>query len=184
MSQRLGLSFSHVGIFVNDIAKMEAFYTRHLEFTVTDRGRLDGPHGPVELMFLSRNPDEHHQIVMATGRPDKLDFNVVNQISMRADSLATLKNFHARLCEAEVREMTPVTHGNAMSIYFRDPEGNRLEIFIDSPWYVTQPMRVPLPIEMPEAELMQWVEGHARKLPGFRPRAEWRAEMARKMGVA
>lgn len=184
MSQRLGLSFSHVGIFVNDIAKMEAFYTRQLEFTVTDRGQLSGPHGPVELMFLSRNPDEHHQIVMATGRPDKLDFNVVNQISMRADSLATLKNFHARLCEAEVREMTPVTHGNAMSIYFRDPEGNRLEIFIDSPWYVTQPMRVTLPIEMPEAELMQWVEGHARKLPGFRPRAEWRAEMARKMGVA
>jgi catechol-2,3-dioxygenase len=184
MSQRLGLSFSHVGIFVNDIAKMEAFYTRQLEFTVTDRGQLSGPHGPVELMFLSRNPDEHHQIVMATGRPDKLDFNVVNQISMRADSLATLKNFHARLREAEVREMTPVTHGNAMSIYFRDPEGNRLEIFIDSPWYVTQPMRVDLPIEMPEAELMQWVEGHARKLPGFRPRAEWRAEMARKMGVA
>lgn len=178
-----GLAFSHVGIFVSDIAKMEAFYTRYLGFFVTDRGTLAGPHGPVQLVFLSRDPDEHHQIVLASGRPHEIDFNVVNQISLRADSLASLKRFHADLVQAEVKEMSPVTHGNAMSIYFRDPEGNRLEIFIDSPWYVTQPMRVPLPLEMPDAELMQWVEGHAKKLPGFRPRSEWRAEMARKMGM-
>jgi catechol 2,3-dioxygenase-like lactoylglutathione lyase family enzyme len=184
MPQAPGLAFSHVGIFVNDIVAMEAFYTRHLGFTVTDRGNLSGPHGAVGLVFLSRNPDEHHQIVMVTGRPEQVDFNVVNQISLRADSLATLKAMHAELKAAEVREMMPVTHGNAMSVYFRDPEGNRLEIFIDTPWYVTQPMRVMLPIEMPEPELMQWVEEHARKLPGFRPRTEWRAEMARKMGLA
>jgi catechol 2,3-dioxygenase-like lactoylglutathione lyase family enzyme len=184
MPQRPGLAFSHVGIFVSDIAAMEAFYTRQLEFTVTDRGQLPGPKGPVDLAFLSRDPDEHHQIVMASGRPAELNFNVVNQISLRADSLATLKAFHARLNAAGVREMLPVTHGNAMSVYFRDPEGNRLEIFIDTPWYVTQPMRVTLPIELPEGELMQWMEEHARKLPGFRPRAQWRAEMARRMGIS
>jgi catechol-2,3-dioxygenase len=183
MPQRPGLAFSHVGIFVNDIAAMEAFYTQQLEFTATDRGQLPGPKGQIDLVFLSRDPDEHHQIVMASGRPDDLDFNVVNQISLRADSLATLKAFHARL-KGQVSEMLPVTHGNAMSIYFRDPEGNRLEIFIDTPWYVTQPMRVPLPIEMPEGELMQWAEEHARKLPGFKPRGEWRAEMARRMGIS
>lgn len=183
MPTRPGLSFSHVGIFVTDIAAMEAFYTRYLEFTVTDRGDLPGPQGPIGLVFLSRDPDEHHQIVLASGRPTDLNFNVVNQISLRADSLATLKNFHARLQDAPVSEMMPVTHGNAASLYFRDPEKNRLEIFIDTPWYVTQPMRVPLPIEMPEPELMHWIEGHASKLPGFKPRSEWRAEMARKMGL-
>jgi len=182
MAQRPGLAFSHVGIFVNQMAAMEAFYTRQLEFTVTDRGQLPGPHGPVDLVFLSRDPDEHHQIVLAGGRPESIGFNVVNQISLRADSLGTLKAFHARLKD-QVSEMLPVTHGNAMSIYFRDPEGNRLEVFIDTPWYVTQPMRVALPIELPEAELMQWAEQHARTLPGFRPRAEWRAEMVRRMGI-
>ena len=184
MSKTPGLSFSHVGIYVTDIKAMEDFYTRYLGFTVTDRGTLPTPHGEVGLVFLSRNPDEHHQIVMATGRPEG-SFNTVNQISLRADSLTTLKGFHAKLMDgAPISEMSPVTHGNAMSIYFRDPEGNRVELFIDTPWYVSQPMRVILPIEMPEAELMQWVEGHASKLPGFKPRAEWRAEMARKMGLA
>jgi hypothetical protein len=31
---------------------------------------------------------------------------------------------------------------------------------------------------------MAWAEQHARALPGFKPRAQWRAEMARRMGVA
>ena len=46
---------------------MEGFYTRLLGFTVTDRGQLQGAAGPVSLVFLSRDPDEHHQIVLATG---------------------------------------------------------------------------------------------------------------------
>ena len=39
---RTGFSFSHFGMYVNDIARMEGFYTRILEFTVTDRGQLAG----------------------------------------------------------------------------------------------------------------------------------------------
>src|SRR5690606_35844450 len=58
---RPGLTFSHMGIYVTDVARMEDFYTRLLEFTVTDRGELDTPNGPVFLVFLSRDPDEHHQ---------------------------------------------------------------------------------------------------------------------------
>ncbi len=33
----------------------------------------------------------------------------------------------------------PITHGNAWSIYFSDPEGNGIEIFTDSPWHIEQP---------------------------------------------
>lgn len=32
--------------------------------------------------------------------------------------------------------------------------------------------------------LMQRLEAHARTLPGFQSRAQWLAEMARRMGVA
>jgi hypothetical protein len=42
---------------------------------------------------------------------------------------------------------------------------------------------VPAPFELPESELLAWAERHARTLPGFRPRAEWRREMARRMGL-
>jgi catechol 2,3-dioxygenase-like lactoylglutathione lyase family enzyme len=183
-TKRTGLTLSHMGFYVSDMAKVEDFYTRVLEFTVTDRGTLPSPRGPVSLVFLSRNPAVHHQIVLATGRPEQLPFNPINQISFEADSLATLKRFHRRFVEEGMEEITPVTHGNAISFYARDPEGNRLEIFIDTAWYVDQPMRVSVDFTLPDTQLLAEVERHASTLPGFRPRAEWEKEMAARMGIA
>ena len=180
---RPGLTFSHVGFFVTDITAMEDFYTRVLEFTVTDRGKLTGPSGPMHLVFLSRDPDEHHQIVLITGRPSEISFNVINQISLKADSLATLKEMHRRVQVEGMHEITPVTHGNSLSIYMRDPEGNRLELYLDLPWYVLQPLRVQVDLTLPDDVIMANAETHARSLPGFKSRSEWRAEMARRMGV-
>ncbi|CAN0628318.1 Glyoxalase/bleomycin resistance protein/dioxygenase [Burkholderia multivorans] len=181
---RRGLSLSHMGFYVGDLAREEDFYSRVMEFTVTDRGTLQTPQGEVRLVFLSRDPAVHHQVVLASGRPEHLAFNPINQISFEADSLATLRQFHARFVSEGLEEIRPVTHGNAISIYARDPEGNRLELFIDTPWYVDQPMRVPVDFDLPDAELMAAVEHHARALPGFRPRSDWQAEMAVRMGLA
>jgi catechol 2,3-dioxygenase-like lactoylglutathione lyase family enzyme len=183
MSQRRGLTFSHVGFFVTDLERQVDFYSRVLEFTITDRGFLEGAKGPMQLVFLSRDPDEHHQIVLITGRPAEVSFNVINQISLKADSLQTLIDFHQRLQNTAATEIVPVTHGNALSVYCRDPEGNRIELYVDTPWYVSQPCRIPAPFDLPADELMAWAERHARTLPGFRPRSEWRAEIARQMGV-
>jgi catechol 2,3-dioxygenase-like lactoylglutathione lyase family enzyme len=179
-----GLTFSHVGIFVSDIARMEDFYTRVLEFTVTDRGELAGPAGPLSLVFLSRDPDEHHQIVLVSGRPEDVPFNVINQLSLKADSLATLKEMHHRVQTECMPGITPVTHGNALSIYVHDPEGNRLELYIDLPWYVSQPLRLPVDLTLPDDAILANAEAHARSLPGFKPRSQWRVEMARRMGLA
>ena len=178
-----GLRFTHIGIYVHDIDAMAAFYKKFMEFTETDRGELvDETGNPTRIVFLSRDPDEHHQIVLVAGRPKTLEFNPINQISLKADSIETLQVFHRGLKTAPVSDVAPVTHGNALSVYFRDPEGNRLEVYIDMPWYVSQPCRVAAPMELPAEDLMKWVETHARTLPGFRPRAEWRQEMAQLMG--
>ena len=90
---------------------------------------------------------------------------------------------HARLQACGAAEITPITHGNALSVYARDPEGNRLELFVDLPWYVNQPLAQALDLSLDDAALMMAAEAHARSLPGFRPRSEWRAEMARRMGL-
>jgi catechol 2,3-dioxygenase-like lactoylglutathione lyase family enzyme len=181
---RPGLAFSHVGLYVIDIARMEDFYTRVLEFTVTDRGQLTTPHGPVELVFLSRDPDEHHQIVMVSGRPPEAQFNPINQISFRAPTLDALRTLRRRLDGERATELIEATHGNAISVYFRDPEGNRVEVFFDTPWYCRQPLREPIDLELPDAELMARAEAIARATPDFKPRAQWVAEMRARMGVA
>jgi catechol-2,3-dioxygenase len=178
-----GIAFSHVGIHVADLKGMEGFYTRLLGLVVTDRGRLDTPRGPVDLVFLSGNPDEHHQVVLCSGRPPDLAFNVINQLSFRVETVAALREVHGRLRSEPVSEIAPVTHGNAVSVYFRDPEGNRIELFCDTPWHVTQPMREPIDLSLPDETLMGVLEAQARRMPGFRPRSEWRAEMARRMGA-
>ena len=54
------VAFSHVGLFVHDLALMVDFHHRVLGFTITDRGELETPAGRVELVFPSRDPREHH----------------------------------------------------------------------------------------------------------------------------
>jgi len=181
---RPGLTFSHFGVFARDLARMEAFYTDMLGFTVTDRGRIERPAGTVDLVFLSRDPDEHHQIVLASGRPEEIGFNVINQISLKADSLPTLQALFRRLRDSGVTGLAPITHGNALSVYAPDPEGNRLELYVDLPWYVTQPVVMPVDLDRDAQDILNSAEAHARSLPGFMPREQWRAEMARRMGLS
>ena len=170
-------SFSHMGIFVTDPARMEDFYTRVLGFAVTDRGPL----GSLSLVFLSRDPREHHQIVLASGRPASGGFNPINQMSFRMADFAGLREMHRRLQAEGVAELAPVSHGNALSVYFKDPEGNRIELFVDTPWYVQQPLRVPMDMKLADAELWDWAEREARKQPGFKPVEEWRAALRLKL---
>jgi catechol-2,3-dioxygenase len=172
------MSFSHMGMYVADIGRMEDFYTRVLGFTVTDRGML----GSTSLVFLSRDPKDHHQIVLASGRPSEAGFNPINQISFRMAELRALRQMHDLLKAEGVQDLAPVSHGNALSVYFKDPEGNRIELFIDTPWYVEQPLRIPMDIALPDRDLWAWAEADARKRPGFRPAAKWRAEVAARMG--
>ena len=177
-----GPTVSHFGFQVRDVARMEDFYKRVMKFIVTDRGELDTPGGPVYLVFLSRDPEEHHQVVLCSGRPADIDYNIINQMSFRMPSLAALRELHARLLnEPGVTEVLGATHGNAVSVYFRDPEGTRIECFLDTPWYCEQPLRQPVDLTQSEAEIMARCESVARAAPRFQPREQWVTEMRRKM---
>ena len=179
LRQRGSLVFSHMGFYVRDLERMARFYQDVMCFTVTDRGDL----GAVQLVFLSRDPAEHHQVVLATGRPEDLTFSIINQISFRVPDLATLRLLRDRAAaDPDVTELVTATHGNAVSIYFRDPEGNRIEVFMDMPWYCEQPLREPIDLDQSDEAVMAQAEALARSRPKFQSRAQWRAEMARRMG--
>jgi catechol-2,3-dioxygenase len=172
------LSFSHFGIFVVDLAKMRDFYCRVLGFRETDRGVARGR----PIVFLSRDAREHHQIVLCEGRSGSLDDRVINQISLRTDSLASLRRLlEAVRREPEVSDINPTDHGNAWSLYFRDPERNRIEVFVDAPWYVEQPRVDPLDLAQSDEAIMRRTRANVEAHPSFRPYAEWRAEFAKKL---
>ena len=55
--------FAHLAVLVEDIDSMVDFYCRVLGFHLSDRAQ--------KRAFLTLDPDIHHQLVLATGRPDR-----------------------------------------------------------------------------------------------------------------
>ena len=179
LSRQSDLVLSHMGFYVKNLEAMGQFYKDILGFIETDRGDL----GAVQLMFLSRDPNEHHQLVLSSGRPGDLAFNVINQLSFRVQNLATLTFVHKSALATEgVHDMQCATHGNAISIYFRDPEGNRIEVFLDTPWYCEQPLREPIDLTQNDDVIMDLAHSIAKTRPKYQAREQWQAEMAKRMG--
>lgn len=179
LQSQAALSFSHMGFYVVDAERMSAYYQSVLGFTETDRGLL----GSVPLVFLSRDPNEHHQVILAGGKPEGVHFNAINQISFRVADLNVLRAVKALAdLDQGTTEMVCVTHGNAVSVYFRDPEGNRIEVFVDTPWYCEQPLREVIDLALDDETIMARAKEIASARPKFQPRSEWQAEMSRRMG--
>jgi len=179
------LEFSHCGIFVTSVERAVQFYTTYLGFIVTDRG----PIANGEFAFLTRSADEHHQLAIGSGRLPGTA-GTVQQISFRVDDLATLKRLYARVKQAgdlvtlEGPTLGPLAHGDSISVYFGDPDNNRLELFIDTPWHIPQPIRVPWDITAPDAQILAEVERHARAQPGFRLKCDFAAELRDRLAAA
>jgi catechol-2,3-dioxygenase len=178
--RRVPLGMSHIGLYVHDIARMEDFYTRVLGFTVTDRGKVRGS----DIVFTSWDPRDHHQVVLVAGRPQELGFNHINQMSFRVGSVEDLQAVWRNVKdEPGVTDMRGMDHGNAWSLYFRDPEGNRLEIFCDTQWYISQPCIEDLDLSLPADQIRAKSDAFCRAAPGFKPIEEYQAEVARKIAA-
>jgi catechol-2,3-dioxygenase len=171
---------THVGLYVSDMDAMVDFYTALIGMVVTDSGEFLGR----RLTFLSRRADEHHQIVLVTGRRAPDDVVLLSQVSFRVDDLDALKYFHRRALEMGATAMEGRNHGNSWSIYFEDPEGNRIEMYTPTPWYVSQPWRVALDLgesnETIETTTRKLIEGSAT----WGPVDTWRTELAARLDQA
>lgn len=180
------LSLSHLGICCFDLPAQVAFYTEVLGLTVSDRGVLPGPMD-AELVFLTTDEREHHQLVLVSGRKEGEvqqgpalggSFgSAIFQISFKLDSLATLRLVHARLADAGRSPLIPVNHGNAWSLYARDPEGNALEFAVDTPWYTSQPCGDRLDLSLDDDEILRRTEALCASR-GHEPATTWRERLA------
>ena len=180
MPSKPALSISHAGFHVYDMENMVRFFTNVYGFQVADAGSF----GDTEkITFLSADPRDHHQLVLYSGR--KGDAGVhYNHVSFRADSLARLRTIWKKLLAYPgVTRIAPVNHGVAWSLYCFDPEGNRTEVFVDTPWYVAQPFGEPLDLSRSDEEIMAATEILLHGNASARPLEQWREEKARSLGL-
>jgi catechol 2,3-dioxygenase-like lactoylglutathione lyase family enzyme len=132
MARVVGLG--HVGLYVRDLERMAGFYRDFMGMQVTKRSPGRG------IVFLSADPEGvDHEIALIQGRPDEDGPRLIDQISLRVETLDDLRDFHRRVQAEGLRIDRVVNHGSAIGCYFFDPEGNRTEVF----WVTGRPVWVP-----------------------------------------
>lgn len=171
------IALSHFEIKVRDLRRMLAFYSDILGFLVTDRS----PPGGRQMVFLSCNEGEHHQIVLAESEGGDFSAGSLDHLAFRVGDLQSLRNLHGALQSYGGLDVEAVSHGTTWSVYFRDPEGNRIEFFVETPWHVAQPLRFPIDLSKPDDELVAWTRQKVMSLADFQPAEQWFDSHRRRM---
>jgi catechol-2,3-dioxygenase len=126
--KRLG----HVLIKVADVERSKAFYRDLLGFEVVEQ---DPAHGGV---FMSLGEHGHTLDLSPVDDPATAQRLVQNRLGVhhfafQVDSYEDLKEAYFTLKDHGIEEIRAVDHVSQKSIYFYDPDGNRLEIYYELP---------------------------------------------------
>jgi catechol-2,3-dioxygenase len=149
----------HVGIHCQDLQAQRRFYHDVLGLQVTDEDPQLG------MVFMSARPEEeHHEFLLCGGRNvEDRDAMLLQQISFRCNNLADVIGFYGRLKAHGVQFDMVVSHGNAVGVYFRDPEGNRLEVYAATGLKARQPYLEKVDLSKSPDEIMRAIEASVRK---------------------
>jgi catechol 2,3-dioxygenase-like lactoylglutathione lyase family enzyme len=139
----------HVGLYCDDLLKMRDFYANVMGLTITDEDLQRG------ICFLSADPAaEHHELALAQAKEPAQKTRNVQQISFKVGTLDDVRAFYHRLQQEGLRIDRTVTHGIACSVYFYDPEDNRVELYYTTPYNVRQPLGEAIDLDKPNEELL------------------------------
>jgi catechol-2,3-dioxygenase len=139
----------HVGLYCSDLGTMRNFYANVLGLTISDEDRERG------ICFLSAAPEaEHHELALVQAKDPAQKTHNVQQVSFKVNSLDDVRAFHRRLKQAGMRIDRTITHGIACSVYFFDPEDNRIELYYTTPYKVRQPLGEPIDLDQPDDALL------------------------------
>lgn len=174
-------NFRHVGVGAFDPDELGKFYTRWFAMVVSDTG--SGVSDNARVVFMTGDPLEHHQIAFANLR--KPGSPGMQQLSFLYDTLEDLKAVSMAFAQAGVPILQQKDHGNTWSVYVEDPEGNRVECYTPSPWYVKQPTWMPMDLLTESVETIRTrTEAATRARPEFQTREVWMAEIQTRIDAA
>ena len=124
------VKFAHVVYMTRRFDEMVAWYKNVFEATVVYQNPA--------LAFLTYD-DEHHRFALANldvmkpdgkGVDDRGEIGV-NHVAYTYATVGDLLETYVRLKKADVLPYWPVHHGTTLSMYYRDPDGNRMEFQVD-----------------------------------------------------
>lgn len=124
------VKFAHVVYMTRRFDEMIAWYRDVFEAEVV----YESP----ALSFLTYD-DEHHRFAFANldvlkpegkSKDDRGEIGV-NHVAYTYASAGDLLDTYARLKRASIEPYWPVHHGTTMSLYYADPDGNRMELQVD-----------------------------------------------------
>jgi catechol 2,3-dioxygenase len=181
------IAFRHMGLGCIDVARMAAFYTSVLGMVISDQGSVDFGERH-DIVFLTADPAEHHQLVLVGGRDranhdnSPVSGGVVGpqlfQMSFAVRDLDALRRVVQRIEHANVAPITPMNHANAWSVYSRDPEGNPIECYTRSPWYAPQPCALPLDLSHSNAEIVAATRAYCEAAGPLQTSDDWSDALA------
>ena len=144
----------HVGIWAKDFEKLRDFYSKTLGLHISDQS-------PNAAFMTSDPAREHHELVVfratQTGQHTS-----VQQVSFSCEKLEDVIGYYKRFKENDVKFSRITSHGNAVGLYFFDPEGNQLEVYWTTPFEARQPYGVAIDINRPVDEILQEIEADVK----------------------
>jgi catechol 2,3-dioxygenase-like lactoylglutathione lyase family enzyme len=124
------VKFAHVVYMTRRYDEMIAWYENVFEAKVVYRNPA--------MAFMTYD-DEHHRFAFANldvmrpggADPDDRGEIGVNHVAYTYATAGDLLETYARLKQAGVLPYWPIHHGVTLSLYYRDPDGNRMELQVD-----------------------------------------------------
>ena len=119
-------ALGHVHLKVRNLDRAMVFYTRLLDFKITERaGRY---------LFLTYGDRHHelaiHEVASDAALPDRKGVGLYH-FAIEIPDTRALKALYHRLREADV-DVKPMDHGISKVLYFSDPDGNDVEAYVDT----------------------------------------------------
>jgi len=117
----------HVVLRVRDAAKAKEFYTRALGLKLAYEDRDQG------AVFLSCGT-QHHDLALfqlATGETPDARQPGLHHTAWQLGSFEELQAAYGELLELGIAVESAIEHNVTRSVYFHDPDGNRVELYCD-----------------------------------------------------